>query len=378
MLPTGHVMDGAELVAFQQRAGRHLSFSLTTACPLRCRHCLVATVGVAENAAVALPAAQAEAYAAEMPALARAGVERISFTGGEPLLAGPQLARLSEAAAEAGIECCVVTACHWARTPDKAAETIARFPAVLRWHLSMDRYHAEFLPVGQVVTAAEAAVAAGRETMVRAAVPRPPSAEDEALLAELAGRLPDGVTLAVQPVSKVGRAERLDSAEPAREAGAANDGTWVPCMTTGPLVGADGAVRPCCSSLADSELDTAFERPQAEQLGLVGSYRAWAADPLLRLVRAVGFAPAIQWLREALGEAALPDPLPAHPCDQCMLLWRTPGGAAALRERLAEPALRRRIDALFAAVFDEAAPPTSPQAPSGSTPEPAAALTGRP
>lgn len=357
MLATGTVFNGRELTAFQKRAERHVSFSVTTACPLRCRHCLVATVSARDHESVALPAQRAEAFAREMPALAAEGVERISFTGGEPLLAESVLDVLSAAAAAHGIGCTVVTACHWARTPEQAREVVARLPHIDRWHLSMDRYHAEFLPLQPVIHAAKAAVALGRDVLIRAAVPDPPADEDRQLLADLMATLPPQVELAVQPISRVGRAvtlplprrDRVETppAPPPRR-------PWIPCMSTGPLVLASGSLRPCCSSLADASTDHPFRTPSADAVGLVGVYRAWRNDPLLKLVRSVGFAPVLEWAQGTDGLRGT-QPLPSHPCDQCTALWRIPGAVERVRERLEDTAVHQQIDALYDTVFADTA-----------------------
>jgi organic radical activating enzyme len=350
VLPTGTVLNGSELIQFQRRSARHLSFSLTTACPLRCSHCLVATVSAKDHASVALPRARAERYASEMPDLVQEGIERISFTGGEPLLAEDVLQILSSAASRAGIECTVVTACHWAKSSESAAEVVRRFEHVRRWHLSWDRYHAEFLPATHVVNAANAVLAAGKEVLVRAAVPRPASETDERLLSELFDLLPAGVELAIQPVSKAGRASALDLVEPVRRANpnsAASADQWVPCMTTGPLVLASGQVRPCCSSLADEFPPNAFRPASTHERGLVDGLRQWRSDPLLKLVRAIGFAPVIDWARDTLDARELPE----HPCDQCMRVWRSPGAAEAVAVQLKNPRVVQKIDAVHELVF---------------------------
>jgi len=354
VLAIGTRLDGRQLTAFQSRADRHVSFSVTTACPLRCRHCLVATVSARDHAAVALPAERAARFAAQLPALAAEGVERISFTGGEPLLAEDLLRQLSGEAIAAGMECTVVTACHWARTPEQARDVIARLPDIRRWHLSMDRYHVEYLPLDHVAHAAQAAVDLGRDALIRASVPDPPTDEDEQLLRDVVSRLPPAVELAVQPVKRVGRATALPLGLPSQSATATQlspRAAWIPCMTTGPLVLADGGVRPCCSSLADGVADHPFRMPSADELGMVGAYRAWRDDPLLKLVRAVGFAPVFDWVVEGSGAPPLPALVPAHPCDQCTLLWKTPGASKRVRVRIADAGVRRKIDELHDAVF---------------------------
>lgn len=346
--PLGAVLDGTELTALQREAACQITFSLTLACPLRCAHCLVATRPVAELPAVTVDLDQARQYAEDFPVLVREGVERVSITGGEPLLAPQALSILSEAAQAAGLACTVVTACHWARSDRVAAATIASFPAIDRWHLSTDRYHLNFLSLDHVIRAARAASAARRDVVVRMAAPSPLAPEDRALAERLARQLPDGAHLAIQPVSAVGRAATLGlQAPPRRDV----ERAWTPCMSTGLMVRHDGEIRPCCSSLADVMTAHGFARANARD-GLAEAYRRWRDDPLLQLVRAVGFGPVVDWIR-ADCEPGFGADLPAHPCDQCMACWSVPGAREAVGRRIARAEVAQKIGELHDRVFDK-------------------------
>ncbi|MEM1352844.1 MAG: radical SAM protein, partial [Pseudomonadota bacterium] len=130
MTKLGPSLTQTEFARFQAATAQHLSFSLTLACPLRCAHCMVATISPRDAKSATLPTEVATRFAAEMPQVRRAGIRKISFTGGEPLLAREPLAVLSDAAHAAGIATTVVTACHWAKNPKIAARTVAGFPGV--------------------------------------------------------------------------------------------------------------------------------------------------------------------------------------------------------------------------------------------------------
>lgn len=354
MLTVGHVLTGSELTTLQQNAEGHLAFSLTEACPLRCAHCIVATLPAKELPRVTLSVEQARRYAAELPQLAERGIARISYTGGEPVLAREVLQLLSQAAAEAGIGNTLVTACHWAKTDQAADRTVAALPHIDSWHLSADRFHAEFLPVECVIRAAHAVLRAGRSATLRMAVPLPVSAEDEAFHARLTAELPSGVPIAVQPVSKVGRAESLELDVPKQTRPS------LPCMSTGPVVRWDGSVSPCCSSLIDWRDRHPFQMQKASATGLLAMHEAWRTHALLRLVRSVGFQPVLRWLEEDDPEHPILKDTPDHPCDVCTGLWRRPGTAALVQKRLGVPDTREKIDALYQIVLGRRAAPQPP------------------
>ena len=187
--------------------------------------------------------------------------------------------------------------------------------------------------------------------VVRVAVPRPRGPDDEDIIKHLTMRLPTGVAFAIQPVTNVGRAVGLGLEVPVADHTVLSDRTFPPCVSTGPLVRHNGETRPCCSSLLEADVAHPFCTPRADEVGLVATYRAWKADPILQLVRAIGFGPAMDWVRDALGPDALPEQLPSHPCDQCMSIWRVPGAAEAVCRRLEVPGIQEKIIGVSQAIF---------------------------
>ena len=58
----GVYMDGQALTDLQRLSSRHIAFSVTEACPLQCKHCIVSTISPSGSSRT-LSMAQAEAYA---------------------------------------------------------------------------------------------------------------------------------------------------------------------------------------------------------------------------------------------------------------------------------------------------------------------------
>jgi len=345
MLSIGYELTGEELTALQRLGTGHIAFSLTLACPMRCAHCMVSTVPADEAKRVSLSAGQARKFATEFPKLRGKGVERISMTGGEPLLVPRQLRFLAESAVEAGLECTIVTGCHWAGSIESARQTLTSQPHIRTWHLSADRFHQALLPIEHVVRAAAAAVESERDVLVRMAVTVPPTDEDIRLYERLTEMLPPGVPIAAQRIGKHGRGENLESAiKPSR-------GTNLPCMTTGMVIQHDGEVSPCCSSLIARRKGHPFKYQSVSETGVCAAYESWLTDPLLRLIRSVGFEPVLAWVREEMADHPVLRSVPCQPCEICTELWRVPGTAAMLRRRTDSPAVRRKVDQLYEAVF---------------------------
>ncbi|MCC7418249.1 MAG: radical SAM protein [Acidobacteria bacterium] len=342
----GAILTTEQLTGLQALSARHVAFSLTEACPLACRHCIVSTVPVADTTRY-LSVEAAERYAGELPELAARGVVRISFTGGEPMLARRQLEILSRAAVASGMTCTIVTACHWAATPAAARQHIRHFDAIEHWHLSTDIYHLEFAPMEVVLHAAREAIGAGRKALVRMAAPVPLPAEHQALYSALLEQLPPGVGIAVQPVTRNGRGAAIATDVPA-----AGVPAW-PCIPNGMVVRHDGTVAPCCAGLVDQRDGHPFQYPRADRAGLAAAHDRWCTDPLLQLIRTVGFAPVLQWVDEMFPDHPMAAAAPRHPCECCVRLWTSPPVAAAVRQRAERPENSAKIAELAAAIFGE-------------------------
>lgn len=327
-------------------AARHVAFSLTEACPLRCSHCIVSTVSPS-NKTRTMSLKDAERYASEMPRLRERGIEVVSFTGGEPLLAPHLLHLLSGAATRVGISCTVVTACHWATSKAAAERTVSEYPHIAHWHLSTDLFHEEFIPRAHVLTAAAAAHALGRGVQVRMAASMPPAKAHEELYRSLVNGLPAGVSVAVQPVTSNGRGSRIPTEHTLSDAPA-----W-PCMPNGMVVRFDGTVSPCCAGLVDQRDGHPFQYARANEAGLAASHESWCTDPLLQLMRAAGFLPLLRWVEEEFPGHPVLAEIPRHPCECCLRLWKDGEIVRELRRRAERPENRAKIALLVESVFGE-------------------------
>ncbi|MBX3347983.1 MAG: radical SAM protein [Nitrospira sp.] len=348
MLQVSHSLTGKQFTEFQKRVERHVAFSLTQACPLQCRHCIVDTVSPRQMQTATISDEQAQVYAGQMPALRRLGIDRISFTGGEPLLALHPLSILSSAAALSDIQCTVVTACHWAGSVKSARRTLAEFPYIDHWHLSADRFHQEYLPVGNVVRAAEAALDVGREVVVRMAAQLPVHPDDERFYEELRSMLPSRASIAVQQINHAGRGKYIQIDLPVNKRRYAP-----PCISTGMVVRSDGSISPCCSSLIDIRSGHPFLYQPATEVGLAQSYTSWRNDPLLQLIRAIGFTPVLDWIQSELPDHPLLFELPDHPCEVCTRLWAYEGTSEIVMKHIRLGQVKEKIEALYQMIFNQ-------------------------
>jgi len=337
-------MTLAELADFQAIAGHHVTFSLTLACPLRCAHCIVSASPDLGGTTMSLEVARH--YAAQMPELAAKGIRSLSFTGGEPLLARRQVRVLTDAAAAVGISSGVVTAGHWARTRAAADKLVAEFPGIANWDISLDRYHLDWVALQTVINAIEAARDAGRRVCVRFSYDDPPTDADLDILATV--RAIPGVKVAAQRVRNEGRGRDLHLPESRKYS------PWIkPCLTQGMVVRYDGSIAPCCVNLVEAR-EHPFQFGDARDRPLAEIHEDYLSNPLLQLIRTLGFAEPWAWLEEAgfVGRD-LPETPPDDACDLCSLLMQKPEIAAHLAERAARPEVEARIALLASRVLGE-------------------------
>ncbi|QNE04734.1 radical SAM/SPASM domain-containing protein [Croceicoccus marinus] len=334
-------MTLTELAGFQSIADHHITFSLTLACPLSCSHCIVNASPLLKHTTMLIESARD--YASQMPGLAAAGIRSMSFTGGEPFLARPQLKVMSEAAAAVGIHCGVVTAGHWANKREAADRLVREFAAIESWDVSIDSYHLDWVEMETVVNAICAARDAGRTVSVRFTYTDPPTDRDLAIHKAITKI--EGVKIASQRVRAEGRAEKLkleksDKYSPYLK----------PCLTQGMVVRYDGSVAPCCLNLVESR-DHPFQFGDARTRPLTEVHRDYRVQPLLKLIRTMGFAELVDWL-EADG---LIDPtdLPDDACDLCSAVMQRPDVTKRLIEIVSEPAMELRIAMLASRVLGE-------------------------
>jgi pyruvate-formate lyase-activating enzyme len=331
----GRKLTGAEFTDLQAGTRRHVVFSLTDACPLQCAHCWVTASARARQA---MSPGMASYHASQFAALRQCGVDKITLTGGEPLLMPAIAGLLSEAAAAQGITTTIVTACHWADSDGASRDTVLRLAHVGSWHLSTDVYHAAFIPAEQVARAACAAFALGRQVVVRMAA-APADYDSHALLFDRVRKLlPAEVPIHVQSVVGAGE-RRTEMDEKPRY-----------CVPGGLLVRQDGSFAPCCGLLSDERRAHPFA-PPLEGSSLVAAIEQWRSDPLQQLVQTIGFWPVLDWARE-VDESAFEDArCMAHTCDCCVRLWQSHAVRVHVRRQVMRPSIREKVAALYHATI---------------------------
>jgi hypothetical protein len=320
----------------QKVSAQRIGFAVTQACPLQCAHC-----SVEAGPTLAKTTFTAEfglRVAAQLPELYAMGIRFLDFTGGEPTLARRFVQIVSAAASRLGIACGIVTAAHWAHTPQAAQGFLRLFPHIQNWDISTDIYHLPYVSLPTVCNAYAAILDAGGSAQLRIAHHEPLSVPEARLIWDaycVVGR-----HISFQPIGPVGRGKEVTVAAPVA---AANRGT-APCPSTGLLIRSDGVGAPCCAPLSHEAPDSCLFMGNAFHDDLASMVTRWRLQPLLQTIRVWGFQPLSAWL----AEAGLPATrhYRARVCDECTALLSDAGVVDSLNRRASE--LMHRIDLAIA------------------------------
>lgn len=331
-----------ELLAFQRLAWSTIVFSVTRRCPLRCSHCI--TESGPERHHQTLSATRAAQWARDLPALARSGVRRFTFTGGEPVLALGAVRVLAQQAAICGIRTGIVTSGAWASEPRLAARIVRTLNAISHWDFGYDEYHAESLSWDRFKTALTAVKESGASFSVRLCEsdPRRTAELADRLRLETQGRAP----VFIQPIRRLGRGAQL------HQIGVQPLPPQQPCMSTGPFIREDGSTGPCCSGLAYREdIQHPFRYGNADTDGLLAIWTRWKEDQLLRLMRLSGLHYPVGWV----DSWDRPPSWSNDVCESCVSLWSAASSkaAGALSNRASHQEIRAQLDKLERHLYGE-------------------------
>lgn len=262
-------------------------FVPTLRCPLRCLHCVTES---GPDVRREMKPEDAERWIDGLAATGR--VRRLVLSGGEPFVDLARLDAILEAASGRGLAVSAVTSASWAPTPERARRVLESRPALSEICVSVDRWHLEFLSLGNARHAIEAAVALGRRSTVFATEAPADGSVVESLRASLDPAVASRLEIRREPLHFAGRARGAGASALAPHIAwgpleAAAEG---PC--TGPAAPAvlpDGTVLACCGDAI-----SAPEEWTALVLGSLATESAESilaradANPLLHAIRLLG------------------------------------------------------------------------------------------
>ena len=341
--------SGQDLLALQRLAWTSITFSVTRRCPLRCGHCITRSAPDLTDPVLGLDTARI--WATDILKLAKLGLQHISFTGGEPLMALDAVVLLSQAAHSVGISSYIVTSGAWASTPEVARRVVGRLQHIVHWDIGYDVFHADHLPRARLENVISALSQIDACYTLRVCM-SDDDRETKEFLRSIYGLVGDNGVIVLQSTRALGRAE--SDSEKIRQDQRQPHLPMRPCVSTGLFVRADGTTGPCCSGLAyEQAANHPFQYNKVVRAGdLVAAWHAWRNDPLLRLLRLVGFAALDGWLREAglLNNIKFS----SDPCEACVSLWRdVPTAGEGLKKLAGRPEVIEKLDAVEEALYSK-------------------------
>lgn len=304
-------------------ADDNLVLVYTMACPLRCDYCCHP---VEDFGPVKLAVDESVDWihqAAEIP-----GIARVVFTGGEPFLYPKDLLEILRRTDDTDLPARIVTAAHWAATPERARAALEPLVEhrLRELVISTDPSHQEFVPRAYAENAARAASALGLQVELAGVF------WDEHTQVEDCVDVPAGALTIRHKVSPTGRARNAKL--PGSFYGPVKErmGGCRPSGRYEYTVYPDGEVYPCCSGRHNIDAKLTFgnarETPLAEIVARV------RRDTYTRTVFTTGF-----WDIYALAQHRFPEVYARLPalepqasvCHVCALVHGDPDLLALLQ-----------------------------------------------
>lgn len=293
---------------------RKLAFGYSTRCNVRCEHCVAGGNGNTRK----MDHARAKKIIADM---ARANVEGISFSAGEPFLYFNEIAELVDLCRKFGIYTRVVTNSFWADT-EEAAD---RFVAVLKDHglcqlrLSFSRWHQKNINRRNVLNAAESCQKFGLNYFVSFVTDF--SEEDDPYEVFLRRH---GLKFFPEPVIYAGRAA---SFKPRR----IKTDYQANCCDMNPYLTPDLDMMACCDAGSHFSGTNFFYLGNLNESSIDQLLTQTETDPLHRLIRTMGLTNIASYA----GMKAR-DIITYSKCELCRTLFNTPGALAQLRNEVSQ------------------------------------------
>lgn len=288
----------------------HLAYSF--ACNLSCGHCIF-RCGPDDHRTMGVRRAKDFIEQA-----GEAGIRRIVFTGGEPLLHPRALRSLIRHTTEQAMKSALITNAAWAssRTETKAYLADLKELGLESITLSTDRYHLLEVPLENLQNALDAS----RDIGLRAGVKIARLRHDPVAEGLYRSLRRSSTRIIFQEISPLGRATALRSAvklEPAMSFAG-------PGCLTPPVLLPDGNLLTCCNLPAQDmkPTDYPFVLGSAEKESLDSLLERRSCDPVLTILRSKGPSTLAALLSRREPAWETPDQGPYHSaCDLCFHLF---------------------------------------------------------
>lgn len=314
---------------------RRLSLHYTYQCTIACEHCITVSSPQRTERVPFAVAEEAVATAIEL------GFYQLAFTGGEALIHKDEVFTLTRRASTAGLNVLIMTNGFWARNEHGARRMADEMADVGVSHVcvSTDRYHiGQGLPFEVCFTAAREL----KDRRIKAKVQYARERDDPFADAFLEEARRQGLVVDVFPIYPFGRAARFERALLLYDEEAPD----VRCPF-GPLIMPDLQVIKCCGG------DYVSERAHDEHPAVLGDLRHESfRDIITRALRGddVLTMAFCAWGPKKLGQVLGEDFWKTEElapfygmCDLCCRLLNDPERVERLREKLSDPAQRRKI-----------------------------------
>lgn len=267
-----------------------IAFSITSRCPLKCRHCMVA-----QNDIIPKDMAVEDLLRFLQEVSETHRIRFVTITGGEPFIVFDTLKEAIIYADSLGLITNVVTSAYWAHNHQVAYEILKQLPKLQYIAISTDEFHQEYVPLHYVRNA----VVASKETGKRIALGISVCRFEDPSVKETLDSLRDvlaGVQVMVHQISPLGRAaHQIPSYRFPFSSGFPN----IACKNIGYLnVMPDGTVHSCCGPIAWVHQDNPLKLGCLNQVPLRTIMQRVERDPLIHSLRVWGPGKLANWIQK--------------------------------------------------------------------------------
>jgi MoaA/NifB/PqqE/SkfB family radical SAM enzyme len=317
---------------------KNIGVLMTYRCQVACPHCII-EAGPHRKEEILLE--EAIDWTQQVASYRNGHIKVLSLTGGEPFINEGNLRAISDYGESCGLLVSVVTNAFWAKSEDRAVQTLKTLPAIKMLAISCDTYHQATIPFNNVKNAILAAKTCELAYNISVCTQNTEDPAYKQLLQELL-ELTDSETINTAITFPAGRAVKAleisrykMSKNPPPSACSAGsspiifpDGKVVACI--GPVISLSGDHPLLLGDLRKSKLEEILN--EADGNAVLHAIRVWGPSKLISLIKETE-------LRKALPDVYIDGSV----CNACYALMANPHIAGFLRNLNEERAFAEKV-----------------------------------
>lgn len=294
---------------------RKIAFGYSTACNLRCGHC-VAVEEVPSSATI-----EVQNAISTIEKLALAGVKGVSFTAGEPFLYINEILQLVRLCTKNNIYTRIVTNGYWGASPEKIQTSVnsLKESGLSQLRLSFSRWHQQQVDKNNIINIAKYCQAIGLDSFVSFVTD---FGEEDVLLEKYLQE--SGVKFFPEPMIYAGRASAINRP-------VIHTNYQANRCSMNPYLSPDLDMYGCCDAGVHFKNTQFFYLGNLQSESIEALFQKYEKNPLYRLIRDMGLTDIASFLGFASREIVR-----YRKCELCLKVFNDPKNVKTLCASLPE------------------------------------------